>query len=196
MDRNICGMQHTYFFGYGSLVNRATHSHTPVHRATLHGWRRAWRTLPGRAQCYLTAIRDPGSSIRGLIAPVPGDDWAELDRREAAYDRHSATDSVTHDSDAAQVAVYAIDPARHGDPGPDSPILLSYLDVVLAGYLAEYGPEGPARFFDTTAGWQAPVLDDRAAPRYARARPLTDEIRTLTDAGLDALGSRIIGLTD
>lgn len=189
-------MQNTYFFGYGSLVNRTTHSHSPAHRATLHGWRRAWRAVPERKLCYLTAVRDPDATIDGLIAPVPGDSWAELDRREAAYDRHPATDALRHDSDAQEVVVYAIDPARHCDPGPDNPILLSYLDVVVAGYLAEYGPAGPARFFESTAGWQAPVLDDRAAPRYARARPLNDEIRTLADAGLEALGSRIITPAD
>ncbi|SMX32065.1 gamma-glutamylcyclotransferase family protein [Maliponia aquimaris] len=185
-------MQHIYFFGYGSLVNRTTHGHAPVHRATLHGWRRAWRATPDRALCYLTAVADAQASIQGLIAPVPGDSWAELDRREAAYRRHPATHALTHASDAQEVVVYAIDPDRQFDPGPDNPILLSYLDVVIAGFLAEYGPEGPAEFFRTTTGWQAPILDDRAAPRYSRARPLTDEIRTLTDAGLSALGSRII----
>ncbi len=189
-------MLHTYFFGYGSLVNRTTHGHAPVHRATLHGWHRAWRAVPERALCYLTAVRDPDSSIEGLIAPVPGDSWAELDRREGAYERHAATHALDHDSDATEVVVYAIDPDRHSPPGPDNPILLSYLDVVVAGYLAEYGPAGPQRFFETTLGWQAPILDDRNTPRYARARPLTDEIRTLTDAGLDALGSRIITAAD
>ena len=148
--------------------------------------------MPERDLCYLTAVRDPESHIDGLIAPVPGDSWAELDHREGAYDRLDATQNLTHDSDARAVVVYAIDPDRHRDPGPENPILLSYLDVVVAGYLAEYGPGGPAQFFESTLGWQAPILDDRAAPRYARARPLTDEIRTLTDAGLSALGSRII----
>jgi cation transport regulator ChaC len=189
-------MQNSYFFGYGSLVNRSTHVHAPVHRATLHGWHRAWRAVPERSLCYLTAVYDGTSSLQGLIAPVPGDTWAELDRREAAYDRHPATHALTHHSDAQSVVVYAIDPVRHRAPGPENPILLSYLDVVIAGYLAEYGPEGPAQFFQTTSGWQAPVLDDRAAPRYARARPLTDEVRALTDAGLHALNSRIISCAD
>ncbi len=87
-------MEHTYFFGYGSLVNRTTHDHTPVHRARLHGWRRAWRAVPDRALCYLTAVRDPDAHIDGLIAPVPGDSWADLDRREGgAPRRHPEPDS-------------------------------------------------------------------------------------------------------
>lgn len=189
-------MQHIYFFGYGSLVNRTTHLHTPAHRARLHGWRRAWRAVPERALCYLTAVRDPQASIDGLIAPVPGESWAELDQREAAYDRHDATAALDHQSEAQEIVVYAIDPARHRAPGPDNPILLSYLDVVVAGYLSEYGPAGPARFFDTTLGWEAPILDDRAAPQYSRARALTDEIRTLTDTGLELMNSRIITAAD
>lgn len=189
-------MHHLYVFGYGSLVNRATHDHDPAHRATLHGWHRAWRAVPERSLCYLTAVRDPASSIEGLIAPVPGTSWAALDQREAAYDRHPATDTLTHTSDAQDIVVYAIDPNRHSAPGPDNPILLSYLDVVVAGYLAEYGPDAATRFFQTTTGWQAPILDDRAAPRYSRALPLTDEIRALTDDGLTAMGSRIITAAD
>lgn len=193
---NIHRMQHIHFFGYGSLVNRTTHDHSPTHRATLHGWRRAWRAVPERALCYLTAVRDPNASIDGLIAPVPGDSWAELDRREAAYDRHPATHALTHTSPAQEVVVYAIDPARHSHPGPDNPILLSYLDVVIAGYLAEYGPDGPDQFFGTTDGWQAPILDDRAAPRYARARALTTGVRDITDAGLLAMACRVITSED
>lgn len=185
-------MEHLYFFGYGSLVNRATHAHTPAHKATLSGWRRSWRAVPERKLCYLTAVRDPDASIDGLVAAVPDQDWAALDLREAAYDRHDASHAIAHDSAASQIVVYAIDPDRHSDPGPENPILLSYLDVVVAGYLAEFGPSGPAHFFESTTGWQAPILDDRAAPIYSRAQPLTDEIRTLTDAGLATVGSRII----
>ncbi|ASP19828.1 gamma-glutamylcyclotransferase [Antarctobacter heliothermus] len=189
-------MQHIYFFGYGSLVNRTTHLHAPAYRARLNGWHRAWRAVPERALCYLTAVRDPQASIDGLIAPVPGENWAELDQREAAYDRHDATATLDHKSDAKEIVVYAIDPARHRAPGPDNPILLSYLDVVVAGYLSEYGPAGPACFFETTLGWEAPILDDRAAPQYSRTCALTDEIRTLTDTGLELMGSRIITAAD
>ncbi|KUF10545.1 gamma-glutamylcyclotransferase family protein [Pseudoponticoccus marisrubri] len=183
-------MQHAYFFGYGSLVNRMTHGFTPVHRARVSGWRRAWRAVPERDLCVLTAVADPAGEIDGLIAPVPEEGWAALDLREAAYERHEATGDVRHAARAEQIAIYAVSPARGRAPGPDNPILLSYLDVVIEGYLAEYGRAGAEAFFDTTAGWQAPILDDRAAPRYVRATRPEPEVRAIVDAALARLGSR------
>jgi hypothetical protein len=48
------------------------------------------------------------------------------------------------------------------------PVLLSYLDVVVQGYLQEFDEAGVAHFFDTTDGWDAPLLDDRTHPHYPR----------------------------
>jgi hypothetical protein len=64
--------------------------------------------------------------------------------------------------------------------------------VVVQGYLREFGEEGVTRFFTTTHGWDAPILDDRAAPRYPRHQPVTATERAITDAHLwrgGALGS-------
>ncbi|MEO1425117.1 MAG: gamma-glutamylcyclotransferase family protein, partial [Pseudomonadota bacterium] len=67
-------MQDPYFFGYGSLVNRATHAHDDAHPATLRGWRRMWRHTALRPVAFLTVVPAPGSRIDGLIAAVPGAD--------------------------------------------------------------------------------------------------------------------------
>ena len=72
------------------------------------------------------------------------------------------------------------------------PILLSYLDVVIQGYLRHFGPDGVARFVATTEGWNAPVLNDRAAPLYPRAQRLTAAETGLVDTILQAQGSRLI----
>ena len=185
-------MTNAYFFGYGSLVNRLTHGFAPAHTARLRGWRRAWRAVPERDLCYLTAVPSPGDEILGLIAPVPDDGWATLDLREAAYERLDGTEAILHDSDAVQIAVYAIAPGRVTPPGPDNPILLSYLDVVIQGYLSEFGPDGAEHFLDTTDGWGAPILNDRAAPRYPRAQLLTEEERATVDAALQRFDSRVL----
>lgn len=177
-------MSHKFFFGYGSLVNAATHTHAPLHPASAQGWRRAWVAVPERALCYLSAVPDAAAELTGAIAPVPGADWAALDLREAAYMRHDETLRIRHQSPARSIALYAVAPHRAAEPGPDNPILLSYLDTVIAGFLALYGPKGASDFFDSTSGWQAPILDDRAAPLYPRTTPLTPEVRALTDAGL------------
>jgi hypothetical protein len=192
-ERAVCAaMTEAFFFGYGSLVNRRTHVYTPGHRAALRGWRRAWRATDARPAAFLTVVRDPDAVTDGLIAPVPGGDWAALDAREAAYERHDASDHTHHESEASAIAVYAIAPDRMRHASDAHPILLSYLDTVVQGFLAEYGPAGAARFFDATIGWDLPVLDDRGAPRYPRAQPLTDAERMVVDDGLARLSVRVL----
>ena len=48
-----------FFFGYGSLVNRATHDYSDAHPARIEGWRRAWRHVEGRKVAFLTAVPAP-----------------------------------------------------------------------------------------------------------------------------------------
>ncbi len=176
------------FFGYGSLVNRRTHDYPDATPARIEGWQRAWRRSPLRAVCFLTVVPAPGAYVEGLAARVPGGDWAALDRRERAYERRTAQD--TGPLGPREITVYAIAEGRHFDPTDDNPILLSYLDVVVQGYLAEFGAGGVAHFFDSTRGWQAPVLDDRAAPVYGRAQALAASERDLVDLHLDRLKVR------
>jgi hypothetical protein len=73
-----------------------------------------------------------------------------------------------------------------------APILMSYLDVVVQGYLREFGQAGAEDFFATTDGWDIPVLDDRAAPRYPRHQALTGDERALVDALLREVGGRVL----
>ncbi|MCF6316418.1 MAG: gamma-glutamylcyclotransferase [Marinosulfonomonas sp.] len=175
-------MNDPFFFGYGSLVNRNTHDYQQAHPAQISGWRRAWRRSPSRSVSYLTAVPDPGCTIDGLIATVPNADWAALDIRERAYLRHDATDHVSHEiNHNPEIAIYAIKHGQHHPPGPENPILLSYLDVVVQGYLVEFGESGVARFFDTTDGWHAPILNDRAKPSYPRAQSLSNAEIALVD---------------
>ena len=179
--------RHPAFFGYGSLVNRATHDYAPATPARLSGWRRVWRHTRLRDWPYLSA--EPAEAeIDGLIAAVPGDDWATLDLREAAYRRHPLTHDrlTTAPGWAQRIEIYAVDEA-HGLPPNTHPILLSYLDTVVQGFLREFGPAGVAGFFATTAGWCA-LLDDRAAPHYPRSQPTTAAERRLVDDHAEALG--------
>ena len=174
------------FFGYGSLVNLGTHDYHAPRPARLTGWRRIWRHSSRRPVAFLSVARCEATAIDGIIAEVPGADWAALDAREAAYIRRDVTHQVYLDGPRAPTAVYE---AAHGHIAPPStnhPILLSYLDVVVQGFLTHFGPEGVTRFFQTTDGW-GPVLDDRAAPRYPRHRRVDPQERALVDAHLDGL---------
>lgn len=179
-------MNATTFFGYGSLVNLATHGYDAPRPARLSGWRRAWRHTHHRQVSFLTAVRAEGSDLWGMVADVPGGDWAALDDREYAYERVMVCADVEADLPAtARVAVYAIKPGQHFEPTRAHPILQSYLDTVMQGYLSRFGEEGLMHFLDTTDGWNAPVLQDRAAPQYSRAQPLSARERRLFDALLD-----------
>lgn len=169
-----------WFFGYGSLVNRATHAYPLAQHATLNGWRRTWVRTALRDVVFLSIHPAPGHSIAGLIAAVPGADWSALDLRESGYARIDATAHVTHAAPASSIAAYQV-PQDNQRSGGDHRILLSYLDVVVQGFAREFGPAGAEAFFATTDGWDTPVLDDRAAPLYPRAQPLVPAERALTD---------------
>ncbi len=173
------------FFGYGSLVNLATHSYDDPRPATLQGWRRVWRQTHLRKAAYLSVSPDNDSTLHGIIARVPGADWAALDQREAAYQRHDVSEIVNHDGPKAMTAVYQVR-AEHVAKAKH-PILLSYLDVVVQGYLRVYGMKGVAHFFATTDGWEAPILNDRAAPIYPRHQSLSSQERALVDHHLAAM---------
>ena len=181
-------MTDPYFFGYGSLVNRATHAFPDARPAVATGWRRLWRHIEGRPYAVLTAVPCPGTSIEGLIAAVPDSDWQALDAREGAYDRIDAAGHVTHDlTPAPPLAIYWIPEDKHPAATTRQPVLLSYLDVVIQGYLREFDTDTARRFFDTTDGWGG-VLDDRARPVYPRHQQLTDDERAFVDAELAARG--------
>ena len=186
-------MSDPYFFGYGSLVNRRTHDFPGARKACVTGWRRAWRKSPLRQRPFLTVLPDPGSEVLGLVAMVPGADWRALDEREHAYTRRDVTETVTHEvGRAVEVALYALPDGAHEDPGDEHPLVLSYIDSVVQGYLREYGIDGVGHFFATTSGWHVPVLDDRDHPVYARAQRLSGGERGIVDAGLASVGARVV----
>ena len=180
---------HAYFFGYGSLVNRDTHEFSAAHPAQLRGWRRIWRHTTLRNVAYLTVVPDETCQIDGLIAEVPGNNWAALDERERAYDRVHASHQISHPLDHDPgIAVYSIPDGMHRKPDETCAVLLSYLDVVVQGYLREFGEDGATRFFETTSGWDAPVINDRMNPLYPRHQQLSGDERACVDDHLRRLG--------
>ncbi|KIN63293.1 hypothetical protein Z946_2163 [Sulfitobacter noctilucicola] len=180
-----------YFFGYGSLVNRSTHDYPDAHAAQLVGWRRAWVRSEAFDRVFLSVIPDPDTTISGLIAAVPGADWAALDARETGYARLHSGDAVVHPlAPAPPIAHYAVPVQQQGTTTRDT-IILSYLDVVVQGFLREFGTEGVTHFFDTTDGWDTPILNDRSAPQYPRHQMLSSEETELVDHHLKRLSARL-----
>jgi len=182
------------YFGYGSLVNDRTRpAGGAAARASLAGFRRSWRVRGGTA-CALTVVADPASCVRGVVVTEPAGNLAALDAREARYRRTLAAEgTLAHDDGSAappQVHYYAVTPAHDGPGDRACPILLSYVDCVLQGFLDHWGEAGVAHFVETTDGWDVPVLDDRAAPLYPRAQPLSGRERAIVDAALATAGAR------
>lgn len=123
-----------WLFGYGSLVSRASFSHTlgrqlalgvDFHQAELSGHARRWeysiRSVPVDAvDLPVTASSDwtivvlgvtpvPDASVNGVIGWVGADELAEFDVRERTYQRVDVTDRITvHDARWAgeQVVTY------------------------------------------------------------------------------------------
>ena len=182
------GMTDPLFFGYGSLVNLATHDYRDPRPARLTGWRRVWRRTTLREAAFLSVDPAPGVTIDGAVAAVPGGDWAALDERERAYVRHDVSHAVVHDGPLAPCAVYRVSEALIEPASEAAPILLSYLDTVAAGFLALHGAEGLARFFATTDGW-GEIRDDRAAPIYPRATDVGPQARRIVDHSLSRIAT-------
>lgn len=192
-------MSDPFFFGYGSLVNRATHDYGRAVRARLGGWRRAWRHSAQRRVPFLTAVPCPDSTIEGLLAQVPGGDWQALDLRETGYARLGTGPDLAPEADgmiagAGAAQIYAVPSADWARPEGLPPVQLSYVDVVLQGYLREFGPDGVRRFLATTDGWDIPIQDDRSAPLYPRHQLVDPADRAWFDSLLAGLGVTILRL--
>ena len=183
------------FFGYGSLVNTATHGYLNPQPAKLRGWRRIWRHSNTRDVAFLSVHRVAGGVIDGLLATVPGGDWAALDKREHGYHRHALPLSdLALDGPAPHAPhIYEANPLMTQDASVGHPILLSYLDVVTQGFLQVFGHSGAEAFFASTDGW-GPILDDRAAPVYPRAQVLDPAQTDFVDAQVARLSSVVTPL--
>lgn len=181
-------MNDQFFFGYGSLVNVATHTYGRTEPATLNGWRRAWRHTSLHDAPFLTVVPDADMQIDGLIAHVPGNDWAALDLRERGYTRDPLTPALLRPN-RVDVQMYQARRDHDLPDGTHQPILLSYLDVVVQGFANVFGNEGVTRFFDTTSGWDAPILNDRTEPRYPRHQKLSSSELALVDHHVERVTS-------
>jgi hypothetical protein len=182
----------TLFFGYGSLVNLATHTYQNPRKASVNGWRRQWVYSSTRDLSFLSVAKDPNATIQGLVADVSDIGWDALDIREAEYKRLTLTQNELPDSSFENVQIYVADRDHTSSFNQNSPILLSYIDCVTQGFLEHFGTDGVAGFFNSTKGWDRPVQNDRAAPIYPRAQVLTTEQTRLVDHHLEQLDINLV----
>lgn len=189
-------MDSVNYFGYGSLVNRQTRpSDEHFEPTSVAGWQRSWShrvkhtdaaslalvgepsQQPPLGFSVLTVVPLQGAQIDGVLVSIDAADLPKLDQREQGYSRHI----VQSVKSTEPVAMYVSKTAQPTTLPSDYPLLQSYVDCVLAGFLAVFGWAGVDRFFATTEGWSTPMLADRATPLYPRAITLPADVAAIFD---------------
>lgn len=172
------------YFGYGSLVNRNTRPAEEIaHSARLKGWQRVWDhrvSDPYRdKRCTSLSIEpSPEVAVEGVIVRLDLDKLPQLDEREAGYDRLvlPASDFDLPEDLQEQMAmegiedimVYRSQEQNRGLADAENPVLQSYVDCVMAGYLHRFGEEGVNALVSSTRGWECSLFNDRTTPYYPR----------------------------
>lgn len=204
------------YFGYGSLVNRATLATGVVAAfpARLRGWRRTWRPRPdmgptpgvtrpdGLTPSLLTAHRAEDAAIDGLLVIDLAINLPAIDAREFRYHRRDITlaeltfdvgrterDTGLRLDPGTRLHVYEARTEHPETAGP-APILRSYLDAVMQGFLNEFGEGGVHRFVAETDAFHTPIHEDRQQPLYPRAVTLSPGEMALFDAVLGRRGTK------
>ena len=122
-------------------------------------------------------IVDPAGTGRSRAARGSG---AALDQRERNYQKVNldASSFVIENNnvsalDELSIHVYRSPPVAV--PKRPLSLLRSYLDVVMQGYLREFGEAGVAGFIETTKGFELQIHEDRQKPLYSRHQPISDD---------------------
>jgi glutathione-specific gamma-glutamylcyclotransferase len=168
------------YFGYGSLVNELTwlqseRRHPERNPVEIQNWTREWGhcySTPHGPVCVLTATERAGSRIQGILIRCDAADLAQIDAREAGYDRVELPrgDVLSFVDDLPEKLYIYRSKSTHYRPGnADFRIWYSYVEAVLHGFLSVFKTEGVDWFIRSTGGWTVPVIDDRGNPQYRRS---------------------------
>jgi glutathione-specific gamma-glutamylcyclotransferase len=177
--------------GYGSLVNYCTHRKpgVTIYPFRLTGWQRAWGHCvdaePAGKVCALTIKPQRKAEVAGAFVQELRAELRCLEKREKNYRRvrilSRSQSFVSQILEDAPIFTYTSDRPELRQGSREFPIWRSYLECVLAGFLDVGGQAAVRDFIVTTKGWEAPILDDRLAPKYMRATTLSPEIRKEID---------------
>ncbi len=190
------------YFGYGSLVNIETlrTRYVAAYPARLKGWRRHWQSrasgdagTEGKMPALLSVHRNDDTVIDGMLIIDHSAHLRDLDEREVHYSRVNVNEDLVDLAGCSELKsippenrfVYVatmVDDDR-------SPLLQSYLDAVMQGFLNAHGQTGLSRFIETTTGFDREIIMDRDKPLYPRAVTLSSREklsfdRLLLDAGV------------
>ena len=143
----------------------------------------------------LSVHRDRTSTIGGMLVIDRLENLPALDERERLYERVTIdrNDILAGDTGgtlemirAQNLFIYVGQITAVGQP----PLLQSYLDTVMAGFLEAHGESGVEAFINSTTGFGREIICDRSAPIYPRAVALQADIADRFDAMLAKAGVR------
>ena len=124
--------QHTYIFGFGSLMNEESLQRTLPEKkifswAILEGYKRAFNKAGRKGHRYLNLKPDQNSQVKGVLIQVSEKELEELKRREEGYNLTDVTKQIETKPTEGAVVYAFIAP-----PFAQLKISRSYLDTVLA----------------------------------------------------------------
>ena len=143
----------------------------------------------------LSVHRDEQSSISGLLIIDRLENLPALDERERLYDRVrvpvndlqlAGPETVVSAIAPQNIFIYVGQAAPAGLP----PLLQSYLDTVMLGFLETHGDAGLEDFLTSTIGFAREIIRDRDAPIYPRAVKPGNRLAERFDALLLSAGVR------
>ena len=170
-----------FVVGYGSLVNPRSQERTlgepvpsvPIRISHEFGYRRVWNykiTDMSTALGIEKTSPDYADTINGVIFPVVGDDLEALDIRERNYDRIEVPwefiQSVGWMRLPSEGTVWMYIPKEESvqQPTLKEPIIQSYIDLAMEGYLS-YSDDFGREFIETTHYWPRYWVNDRLMSR-------------------------------
>jgi len=123
--------------------------------------------------------RKEGAVTNGVVVAIPKTAIDAFDRREDGHKRvrlaevkAQAVPLYGKQLPEAPIEVYV--PDDHCEPQADCPIIQTYVDVVMAGAILQFGEGFAQKLVETTKGWEYDWVDDRHRPVYSRAAPYYD----------------------
>lgn len=193
------------YFGYGSLVNLNSlrTKYIAAYPARLNGWRRHWQASASgisAIECMNPALLsvhmhgEMSSYIDGMLIIDHLDHLPALDEREVNYHRVPINDDLLLASNVDGLDNIPVEHrfvyVANESPDDQSPLLQSYLDVVMGGFHALNGEQGVHDFISTTLGFGRSIITDRHQPRYPRAMAIEEPMAKWFDDLLKQAGVR------
>jgi hypothetical protein len=193
--------QHHFVFGYGSLICEKSRSITNPTLAdkealpvVIQDVERVWSARTKTGYTAMGVRFSKNTECTGVLIEVTEEELADLDKREANYDRrpihlenidqvpfleeedfyeddHPVFEAKEGDDKHHNVRVWIYIQRDPIPADPSHPIPQSYVDIIIRGCLT-ISEEFARSVIDTTAGWtnkEDHWVDDREVPIYKRA---------------------------